>query len=192
MSRLTVEQIVENNMTMARESMKESGEFIGPVFIIHSEEGFIPVVAPFKDGEEKKIVLRMVQLLNLKYRAYAYSVVHEAWFATRTAEQGRDFKGQVADLPDKKEAVVSSYVGYDRKEMHISEVERNGKEITLKEPTKFEGEVGGTFFELLPPAVLHDKPFDDNQKMMLNTLIQLVQLKMGIQIQMVPLTEEAR
>lgn len=192
MSRLTIDEILKNNMDMARSSFEESGEFIGPVFLIHSEQGLIPIVAPFRNNEEKQLILRMIMLLNLKYRAYAYSVVHEAWFATRTPEQGRNFKGQVADLPDKQEAIVSSYVGYDRKEMHISEVIRENGKASLKDPTKFDGEVGGQFFSLLPPAELHQREFDQGQKAMLEMLISLVSQKMGVEIKLVPLTEEAR
>src|SRR5574343_169749 len=174
----SLEELFQLNIETAKETFAQQGE-VRPMFIIHTEDGFIPVMTSFANEEEKGMVLRLVMLLNLKYRAYAYSVVHEAWMKKCNGPE-KDFEGEVKDQPDKSEALVVSYVGYDHREMRTLEITRNGDKVELGEPNKYAGSVSGRLFDLLPPPEVHQRKRSAEDDKMLDMLISLVCQKFGI------------
>ncbi len=126
--------------------------------MIHTENGFVPVITPFEDDQQKQIVLQLVQLLLLTYKAYAYSVIHEAWVATALVDgPPLDANIAVRDQPGRRECVIVSYVSDDVKAMYSMDMIRNGESVALGEIQKFaNGSVEGRFFELLPPLSVRE------------------------------------
>lgn len=176
--RPSIDDLITHNINTAKQILAESGE-VRPMFIVHSEEGFIPIQASFGDEEEKRMILNLVRLLMIKYRAYAYSNIFEAWMKSCKGPE-KDFEGQVKDQPDKQEALIVSYIGYDTKKMMTCSITRKGDETIIGDPVTFDGQLSGTFMELLPPAELHAKALTDDQVNTLEMLIALVSQKYGL------------
>lgn len=128
-------------LKIAKTSFQETGALI-PMITMHKENGeTIPILAQFTNDKEKKILLAAVKLMLLRYEAYAYTFMMEAWMVKRDEGEPTDIK--VSEQPDKTECILVGYIGHDNKSMVMYEIKR-GDSIELEEivdsrETDFEG-----------------------------------------------------
>jgi hypothetical protein len=181
----SINEILDYNVQITKEAFEKSGQ-LQPLLIIHSEQGAIPVVLGMDNENEKRMALTVARILMLKYRAYAYSIAIEAWAKSYKKEgeyNGKSLKGQEGTT----EVLIVGYCGYDRQEMRMIPINR-GIVTTLGKMEVFDGQVGGTFMELLPPAELHQTPFTKEQQGVLDQLLKMAEL-FGMKIQEVPIKD---
>lgn len=187
--KMTPDKVIKQNIEYVKERIATNGDLC-PLFILHTEKTIIPVFCPWADDNQKSMILTLMRVLMIKHRAYAYSLCIEAWVKTQKLDDP-PMKGQVRDQPDKGEVCIVGYVGYDRQEFIMLPVIREGESVKLGEPNpeKMNG-VTGRFFELLPPAEVHEKPFTPFQEQGLKLMLEMADKMFGLKIEEVSIEEE--
>lgn len=185
---MTPDQIIKNNIKYVKGRIADKGD-ICPLFILHTEKSMLPVFCPWDNDGEKDKILTLMRVLMIKHRVYAYSVCTEAWVAVRKLDDA-PMKGQVKDQPDKKEVCLVGYVGYDRQELVMLPIIRDGEKVKLGEsdPEK-PAKVSGRFFELLPPPEVHEKPFTEFQEQGLKLMLEIADKLFGIKVEEIPVED---
>lgn len=185
---MTPDKVIEMNVKYVKERMAEKGD-ICPLFILHTKKSVIPVFAPFRDDNEKSMILTLLKVLMIKHKAYAYSVCIEAWVAKRKLNDP-PLKGQVKDQPDRIEVCLVGYVGYDKQVLKVLPVIRGGDKVSLAEPEADElDKVSGRFYELLPPKEVHDKPFTQTQEVGLDLMLKMADKMFGLKVEEIALED---
>ena len=154
----------------AKMVIKDKGE-LRPMFMMFTEKhGTIPVIPlEFNTDAEKNMFCSFFQLAMVRYQAYAYTYMFEAWMVQRKADGEDPLKKINADNPvsaqkDKIEAVIVCRNTPDVSEMYSCPIHRDEKgEVTFGEGQTMEG-VMGRFADLLPPPEIMAKELTPQQK----------------------------
>ncbi len=162
-----IDELIEQNEKFATNHFNEYGN-LTPMFILHTENGAVPVAIPFSDDKEKQMAVNAVRLLILKYCAHSYSFMSEVWMK-RCGPEGKDFEGQVKDQPDKEEGLMISYIGYDRKEMIYYSIKRDDDKVNLERMPGENQCDGGVMAELLPEQ---GKTLSEEERAIVDLLIE--------------------
>jgi len=135
-------------LEIAQTSFKAQGRLI-PMIVMHKEDGeSIPILSQFNDNKEKDIILAAVKLMMLRYQAYSYTFMTEAWMVKR--KEGENLQIRPSEQPDKIECIVVGYIGHDVKSMVMYEIKR-GDSLELEEIVNSrESDFTGPWSELLP------------------------------------------
>jgi hypothetical protein len=70
----SIEHVVQHILRIARKTLVESGAHI-PTAVLHTTGGYVPIIMPFKDDQQKRALMERVKEQVLDAQAYAVTTV---------------------------------------------------------------------------------------------------------------------
>jgi hypothetical protein len=159
---------------------------VAPMYIVHSRNGIIPILATYNDGAQKNAVHNVVRMFCIAEDADAVGYIGEAWSAKAMPEDAAHPDRPTVmpkDREDRMEVVVCQiiYRGLDGPmgTFMQGEIDRDtsGKAVGLiNEMSAQSHQIGGSFADLLPPR----RPTPAEQQAA-RTLLKMFQQHGGMQ-----------
>jgi hypothetical protein len=121
----TLEDMAEMGGKFARDLLVGTKNDLMPMFVIKRSEGIDVIGVPFKDDEEKRVMIINVALEIVEKGADAWSFLTESWFAHR--RPGEPLGPRPAQDPNRMEGVICLASDGDSTELYSWETKRDAE-----------------------------------------------------------------